>query len=185
MRRFITGVLVLNSILAGVLTFSLFCALGAVSLVVDQEVGLREVTAITQWVFDHTPRHLFTVVSLSVGVTATCLFCSLACAACDMTPQRTTLHFLYLATLGLAVLVCFFLSSAAILTSLVRVYGDLYVAGQTPHVHAHSSQHLHGPVVDPRIWVAAATVYSLVLLCFGLRIARKRPHLQEPCSRRI
>ena len=169
----VTSILILNSILLGLMVVALLCALAAVSLVVDQEVGLRSVTEYTQWVFDHTPRHPFSMISVSVGVTATCLFLSLTFPPSIERGQRTAFHLLFIASFCLIAASYFFFSITGIATSLVRVYGDLYMAGSTPPVHAHSSQHLHWSSIDPRIWVFAAGTYSLALLIIGVRLRRR------------
>ena len=86
----VTSILILNSLLLGVMVIALLFALAAVSLVVDQEVGgYRSVTECTQWVFDHTPRNPFSMISVAVGVIATSLFFSLAVPTSIEREERT------------------------------------------------------------------------------------------------
>jgi hypothetical protein len=177
----VTSILVLNSILLGVMVITLIMALAMVSLDLDQEIGALSVTEYTQWVFDLLPGHVSTMVSLSVGVTATCLFLSLAFPNSTERGQRTTLHLLFIASFCLVTAICLFLAIAGIATSFVHVYGDLYMAGSIPPVHRYSSQHylLHGSSIDPRIWVFTASAYSLALLIIGLRLRRNWKKLDD------
>ena len=111
---------------------------------------------------------------MSVAVTTTCLFLSLAFPSGDESVRRTTLHILFIASFGLLALIYFFLSIAGIGMSLVHVYGHLDIAGQPPHIHAHDSQHLHWSSIDPRIWIVSAVVYSLALLILGIKLRRRQ-----------
>jgi hypothetical protein len=171
----VTGVLILNSLLLGVMVIALFISLAAVSLIVDQEIGgWRGVTEYTQWVFDHTPRHPFSMISISVAVTVTSLFFSLAFPSDNERGERTRNHLLFIATFCLIAAIYFFVSIAGILTSLVVVYGDLTGAGQTPPVHAHSSMHLNVYFMSSPFWLFAAGAYSLALLIIGIRLRCKK-----------
>jgi len=165
--------MILNSALLGVMVFALLCALGEISLVVDQEVGLGSITDLTQWVFDYTPRHPFAVFSLSMGATATCLFLSLAFPNRVERGQPTGSHLLFIASISLIAAIYLLFSITGIATSFVHVYGDLYAAGSTPPVHTHDSRHLHFSTIDPRVWVLAAGTYSLFLFAMGMKLRRR------------
>ncbi len=162
------------------MVFALLLALSAVSLIVDQEVGPRSVTEYTQWVFDHTPLRVFSVIAVFIGVTATALFFSFAFPPSIERKERTANHLLFVATFCLIAASYFFFSVTAILTSLVIVYGDLTMTGQSPPVHARSSIHLHGPFMNSPLWVFAASVYSLTLLIIGMRLRQRKQASANP-----
>ncbi len=154
---------ILTSVLSGVMLFALFCAIAGISTVLDQQTGSRALPEITEWAINFRPKELASIVSVTVGLTATLLFLGLR--------VTTRLSSFLAGALSFWLLVgsYLFFFVLAVTISQIHIDGCLY-SGPPPS----STSHITGQSIDSRIWLGAALVYSIGLLAYGVMGTRRQ-----------
>jgi hypothetical protein len=169
--RPLTALLILNSMLLGVMLFFLFAALWCVSTVLDQQVGQRAFTVLTEWAVNFRPKDYISMFSWIIAAVATSLFAGLALKSELESGRSTALYLLIHCSIYSLMGAYFLFFVMAIASSYIHIGGELY---QTGHGPPPRPTMIASPMIDSRIWFAVSIIYSLALLMSGIRLARRQ-----------
>ncbi len=170
-KQILTGALILNSLLLGLMLFFLFAAVSCISTVLDQESSYKAFPSITEWAVNFRPKNLISTLSLIIVVVATSLFVGLSLKRSVQDISGIFLYFTIHSSLWLLAGAYFLFFVMAVAFSYIHVGGGLYTASNAP---PPPPSMIATPSVDSRIWLAAALAYSVGLFIRAITVSRRR-----------